>query len=258
MHSFGKAGPRALILAGIAGLALTGALAGCKMGSSSGKITVDEAAILAGAEKGDNWLSYGRTYDEQRFSPLEQVNADNAGKLGLAWYADLDTARGQESTPLAIDGILYTSTAWSMVKAYDGATGKLIWSYDPKVPRDHLVKACCDAVNRGVAAWGDKLFVGTLDGRLVALDRASGKVLWETRTVPQGSDYTITGAPRVVRGKVIIGNGGAEFSARGFVAAYDVNDGHQVWKFYTVPGDPSKPFEQTELAMAAKTWSGEY
>ncbi len=122
-----------------------------------------------------NWLSYGRTYSEQRFSPLSKINADNAKQLGLAWYADLDTNRGQQATPLVIDGVMYVSTAWSMVKAYDAASGKLLWSYDPEVPREYGVKACCDVVNRGVAAWQGKIYVGTLDGRLVALDARSGK-----------------------------------------------------------------------------------
>ena len=259
MREYAKSGAtRALWVGGLVASTAIALLASGAIGAGKHRITVDEAAIVASADKGDNWLTYGRTYDEQRFSPLTQVNADTVSKLGLAWYADLDTARGQESTPLAIDGILYTSTAWSMVKAFDATTGKMLWSYDPKVPRETLVKACCDAVNRGVAAWGNKLFVGTLDGRLVALDRGTGHVVWETRTTPEGSDYTITGAPRVVKGKVIIGNGGAEFSARGFVAAYDVDTGKQAWKFYTVPGDPSKPFEQPELERAAKTWSGKF
>lgn len=231
-------------------------LASCGQPSGSGPVKVDADTIASGTD-GD-WLSYGRTYDEQRFSPLADINDSNAGQLGLAWYADLDTARGQESTPLAIDGLLYTTTAWSMVKAYDGATGKPIWAYDPKVPRETVVKACCDAVNRGLAAWGDRLFVATLDARLVALDRKTGKVLWETRVAPADSNVTITGAPRVVKGKVIIGSGGAEYDVRGFVAAFDAETGKQAWKFYTVPGDPSKPFEQPELAEAAKTWSGNY
>lgn len=237
-----------------AGLAL--AIAGTIAAAPGPRGGITAQQIIA-ADPG-NWLTYNRTYDEQRFSPLDQIDADNAGQLGLAWYADLDTARGQEATPLAIDGVLYTTTAWSMVKAYDGTTGQLLWSYDPQVPRARLVKACCDAVNRGLAVWGNKLYVGTLDGRLIALDRRTGKVAWSTATVPADSDYTITGAPRAVRGKIIVGNGGAEFAARGFVAAYDAETGKRVWKFYTVPGDPKKPFEQPELARAAKTWTGRW
>jgi len=198
------------------------ALSACGKGTSQDAVTptstagVDAARIIAA--KPAEWLSTGRTYDEQRFSPLSAVNQDTVGKLGLAWSAEMDTNRGQEATPLFIDGTLYVSTAWSMVKAYDARSGKLLWSYDPQVPRETLVKACCDAVNRGVAAWGDKIFVGTLDGRLIAIDRKSGKPVWSKVTLDQTKNYTITGAPRVVNGMVVIGNGGAEFGARGYVA----------------------------------------
>jgi quinohemoprotein ethanol dehydrogenase len=157
-----------------------------------------------------NWITHGRTYDEQRFSPLSQINDKNVSRLGLAWFYDLDTHRGQESTPLVIDGVMYFSTAWSKVFAVNAATGALFWSYDPKVPPEWAVNACCDVVNRGVAAWNGKLFLGTLDGRLLALDAATGKPVWQTLTIDRNLRYTITGAPRVVKGKVIIGNGGAE------------------------------------------------
>ena len=217
---------------------------------------LDAARIVAGAP--GEWLSTGRTYDEQRFSPLTQLNAGNVASLGLAWSADLDTARGQEATPLMIDGALYVSTAWSMVKAYDARTGALLWSYDPQVPRETLVKACCDAVNRGVAAWGDRLFVGTLDGRLVALDRKTGKPVWSVVTLDPKGNATITGAPRVVDGMVVIGNGGAEFGARGYVTAYDVATGKQMWRFYTVPAQPGTETEPAYLKAAASTWFGEY
>jgi len=213
-------------------------------------------------ENGDgearNWLSYGRTYDEQRYSPLKQINADNATNLGLAWFADLDTNRGQEATPLVVDGVVYISTAWSMVKAYDGRTGKLLWSYDPVVPRELGVNACCDVVNRGVAAWNRKIFVATLDDRLVALDAATGKPVWSTITADASKAYTITQAPRVIKGRVIIGNSGGEYGARGYISAYDAETGKLDWRFFTVPGDPSKPFENEAMARAAKTWSGEW
>jgi quinohemoprotein ethanol dehydrogenase len=155
---------------------------------------VDAARLKSAASDTANWMSYGRTYDEQRFSPLTQVNSGNAGALSLAWYADFDTDRGQEATPLVIDGVLYVSTAWSMVKAYDAQTGKLLWSYDPQVPREWGVNACCDVVNRGVAVWRGKVFVGTLDGRLVAIDAATGRKAWETLTIDKTKPYTITGA----------------------------------------------------------------
>ena len=239
-------------------------LAACNIkgdGGSAGGGTVASTgvtdALIAQVPEGE-WLSYGRDYGEQRFSPLTQVNDSNVGQLGLAWFHDLETARGQEATPLMHDGTLYISTAWSMVKAFDAKTGALKWSYDPEVPRETLVRACCDAVNRGVALYGDKVFVGTLDGRLVALDQKTGQPVWSKVVVPNQQDYTITGAPRVVKGKVLIGSGGAEYKARGYIAAYDVNTGNEVWKFHTVPGNPADGFENKAMENAAKTWAGEW
>ena len=214
-------------------------------------------AMIADAAEGE-WLSYGRDYAEQRFSTLKQVNDGNVGQLGLAWSADLDTARGQEATPLMHDGVLYITTAWSMVKAYDAKTGALKWAYDPKVAREKLVDVCCDAVNRGVALYGDKVYVGTLDGRLIALDQKSGNVVWDKATIPEGSHMAITGAPRIVKGKVLIGSAGSEYFSRGYLAAFDAQTGDELWRFYTVPGDPSKPQEGKHLEAAAKTWSGDF
>ncbi len=219
---------------------------------------VDGARLLAANSDPGNWMSPGRTYDEQHFSPLQKVNADNVKQLGLAWFYDLDTAhRGQESTPLVIDGVMYVTSAWSKVFALNAKTGAPLWTFDPKVPGQAAINACCDVVNRGVAAWKGRVYVGTLDGRLIALDAASGNPAWEVKTVPEGGRYTITGAPRVVKGMVLIGNGGGEMGIRGYVTAYDAEDGKQLWRFYTVPGDPSKPFESPALEKAAKTWSGE-
>ncbi len=206
----------------------------------------------------DNWLSYGRTYDEQRFSPLTAINDGNVGQLGLAWSADLDTNRGQEATPLEVDGTLYVATAWSKVEAFDATTGKLKWAFDPKVPRETLAKLCCDAVSRGVAIYDGKIYAATNDGRLFALDAHTGKPVWSIRTFATNTNYTITGAPRIVKGKVLIGAGGAEYIARGFISAYDTATGKMAWRFYTVPGNPAKPFEQPALKMAAKTWGGKY
>ncbi|MFN3472767.1 MAG: PQQ-dependent dehydrogenase, methanol/ethanol family [Blastomonas sp.] len=241
------------------GAALALLVAACSGGDaqSDGKGTtgIDGARIIQA--DGAEWLSYGRTYDEQRFSPLDQINPGNIGELGLAWYADMDTTRGQEATPLVIDGKIYVTTAWSKVKAFDAANGKPLWDYDPKVPGETGVKACCDVVNRGLAAWGNMLFLGTLDGRLIALDRGTGREIWSTVTVDQGKSYTITGAPRVIDGMVIIGNGGAEFGVRGFVAAYDAATGKQLWKFYTVPDRPGAN-EAEYLKTAESTWNGEY
>jgi PQQ-dependent dehydrogenase (methanol/ethanol family) len=220
--------------------------------------SVDESRLLHADDEPGNWMSHGRTYSEQRFSPLKQINDQNVGQLGLAWYVDLDIRRGQEATPIVVDGVMYFSTAWSKVFAVNAATGEKLWSYDPKVPPEWAVNACCDVVNRGVAVWRGKVFVGTLDGRLVALDASTGKPLWETLTIDPINRYTITGAPRVVKGKVLIGNGGAEMGVRGYVSAYNADSGKLAWRFFTVPGDPSKPFESPALEKAAKTWSGEW
>jgi PQQ-dependent dehydrogenase (methanol/ethanol family) len=229
------------------------ALASCgEMGSGIGS---DD--LLNAGDDTSNWITHGRTYSEQRYSPLDLINEDNVSELGLAWYADMDTARGQEATPLVIDGKLYLTTAWSKVKAFDAATGAPLWEFDPEVPGETAVKACCDVVNRGLAAWGDKLYFGTLDGRLIALDRETGKVAWEKVTVDQSQSYTITGAPRIIDGKVLIGNGGAEFGVRGYIAAYDAKNGEELWRFYTVPDEPSED-DPEYLKAAAETWSGEW
>lgn len=232
---------------------------GCSevMGDSSGERGITAAALVGAGEDYANWITHGRTYSEQRFSPLDAINAENVGDLGLAWFADMDTARGQEATPLVMDGKLYLTTAWSKVKAFDAATGEPLWDYDPEVPGETGVKACCDVVNRGLAAWGDALFLGTLDGRLVSLDRDTGSVNWEVVTVDQEQSYTVTGAPRVIDGKVIIGNGGAEFGVRGYVAAYDANDGSELWRFYTVPEGTEDESAPEYLQEAAETWNTE-
>lgn len=218
---------------------------------------INAERLIKASTDGANWISYGRTYDEQRYSPLDQVNTTNVGTLGLAWSADMDTARGQEATPLIIDGKIYITTAWSKAKAYDAVTGKLLWEYDPEVPGETGVKACCDVVNRGFAAWGDKLYFGTLDGRLIALDRDTGKPAWSVVTVDQSKPYTITGAPRVIDGMVIIGNGGAEMGARGYITAYSADTGKELWRFYTVPDKPGAN-NATYLKAAEKTWKGEW
>ena len=219
---------------------------------------VDANRIDKADQDGANWLTYGRTYSEQRFSPLQKITAGNAAQLGLAWYADLDTERGQEATPLVIDGVMYVSTAWSLVKAFDAGSGALLWSYDPKVPRKLGVLGCCDVVNRGVAAWNGKIFVGTFDGRLVALDARTGKPVWSTLTVDTTKPYTITQAPRVIKGRVVIGNSGSEYGVRGYISAYDAETGKLAWRFYTVPGDPAHKAEDPILVEAAKTWQGQW
>ncbi|TWJ09245.1 PQQ-dependent dehydrogenase, methanol/ethanol family [Altererythrobacter ishigakiensis] len=233
------------------------ALAAALTLSACSESGVDGEALLNAGDDGANWITYGRTYDEQRFSPLDQINTANVGELGLAWFADMDTARGQEATPLVIDGKLYLTTAWSKVKAYDGVTGALLWEYDPEVPGETAVKACCDVVNRGLATWGDSLFLGTLDGRLVKLDRETGAVVWSKQTTDPEQSYTVTGAPRIIDGKVLIGNGGAEFGVRGYIAAYDAGSGEELWRFYTVPEGTEDETSPEYLQAAAKTWNTE-
>ena len=205
---------------------------------------------------------HGRTSGEQRFSPLTQIDGASVNRLGLAWYHEFDTDRGQEATPIEVGGRLYVSTAWSKVFAFDAASGKPIWAYDPEVAGQKGFDACCDVVNRGVAVDGGRVFVGTLDGRLVALDAASGKPLWSVQTTDRSKPYTITGAPRVVHGKVIIGNSGAEYGVRGYVSAYDAASGKLVWRFYTIPGDPAKGPDGAAsdpiMAKATASWSGHW
>lgn len=219
---------------------------------------VSQQRLLNAEADADNWLSHGRSYREQRFSPLTEINSDNAGTLGLAWYFETDTHLGLETTPLVIDGVMYFTGAWSTAYAIDAVSGELIWKFDPEVPRIKSVTACCGVVNRGLAAWEDKLYLGTVDGRLIAIEQATGKQVWSTQTTDPDQAYSITGAPRVAKGKVFIGNGGSEFGTRGYVSAYDANTGEQVWRFYTIPGNPADGFENEAMARAAETWNGQW
>jgi PQQ-dependent dehydrogenase (methanol/ethanol family) len=208
----------------------------------------------ADATPGD-WLSYGRTYGEQRYSPLKDINRDNVKDLGVAWEFRTNTIRGLESTPIVSGGIMFVTGSWSKVWALDAKTGRQLWFYDPEVPGQWGRYACCDVVNRGVAVWKGAVYVGTLDGRLVKLDARTGKPIWDINTIDRSRPYTITGAPRVVKGLVLIGNGGAEYGVRGYITAYDADTGRQVWRFYTVPGNPALPPEDKAMAVALKTWS---
>lgn len=222
---------------------------------------VDAARI--GNPAAGEWLSHGRTYDEQRYSPLERITDKNVAELGLAWSFDLGVPRGAEATPLVAGGVIYITEPWSVVQALDAKTGKPIWRYDPEVPREKAYDACCDVVNRGVALWGGSVFVGALDGRLIALDAKDGKVRWTAETFDPKTPRTITGAPRVVKGKVLIGHGGAEYGVRGYLSAYDAKTGTLAWRFYTVPGNPSAPADgaASDKVLAEKalpTWNGEW
>jgi len=239
------------------GLALFGAaaLASANEGAPRPPGWVDAERIARADLEPGSWLTHGRTYDEQRYSPLAQIDTSNVNELGLAFSYRTETVRGVEATPLVVDGTIYTTGSWSRVYAVDATTGEERWTYDPGVPRSKGRNACCDVVNRGVAAWQGRIYVGTIDGRLIALDAKTGKPVWDVLTVDPKWPYTITGAPRVVKGKVVIGNGGAELGVRGYFSAYDAETGELAWRFYTVPASREGPHEHPELEMAAATWS---
>ena len=222
---------------------------------------VNQNYIIENAKTGKDWPTHGFDYAETRFSPLSQISANNVEKLGLAWSYNLGSERGVEATPLVVDGVMYVTASWSIVHALDATTGKKLWTYDPEVPGEAGSRGCCDVVNRGVAVHYGNVYVASYDGRLIAIDAKTGEKVWETNTLPDNDmSYTITGAPRVVNGNVIIGNGGAEFGVRGYITAYDAKTGAQKWRWYTVPGNPNEPFENEAMARAAKTWdpSGKY
>ena len=242
-------------------IALAVGIAGCARGTRP-PVDADTARIAAADSEPGNWLTHGRTYGEQRFSPLRAINPRTVKGLGLAWSYDLQMNRGAEATPLVVDGVMYVTSAWSIVHAIDARTGRALWVHDPKVSREVGPKACCDVINRGVAVYGGRVFVGAIDGRLIALDAKTGAPVWEAVTVDQSQPYTITGAPRAANGLVYIGNGGAEYGVRGYVSAYDARTGALRWRFYTVPGNPAKGGDgaasDSIMPRAAATWTGEW
>jgi quinohemoprotein ethanol dehydrogenase len=210
-------------------------------------------------QPGRGWTKHGGDDAETYYSPLNRITNANVSRLAPAWTFDLGTQGNHEATPIVVDGVLYATGTWSNVFAVDARTGKEKWRWEPQLPTTGGPRLCCGPVNRGVAVENGKVFVGLLDARLVALDAQTGKPVWDVQTsIDLKESYSITGAPRVVKGKVIIGNGGAENAVRGYISAYDANTGKLAWRFFTVPGDPSQPFEHPELAMAAKTWTGEW
>ena len=222
------------------------------------EVNAERLLAANAAANAGQWMSHGRDYSEQRYSPLTKLSTDNVSQMGLAWFADFETRRGQESTPLVIDGVLYVTTAWSKLFAFEAKSGKALWAFDPKVPGEWAVNACCDVVNRGVAAWNGKVYLATIDGRLIAIDAATGKSVWDISTIDAGKPYAITGAPRVVKGKVLIGQGGSEFAQRGYLSSYDAETGKLDWRWFVVPGNPADGFENKQMEMAAKTWRGEW
>lgn len=218
-------------------------------------MAVNSKSIEANTATSENWPTVGLDYSEDRFSRLTQINTDTVKNLGLVWTVSLNAYRGVEATPIVVGGIMYVTAPWSIVHAIDIRTGKEIWTYDPKVPRTDGAKACCDVVNRGVAVYEGKVFVASFDGRLIALNSATGEKIWEIDTISDHTHvYSITDAPRVINGRVLIGNGGAEYGTRNYISAYDTHTGALDWRWYTVPGDPSKPYENASMAAAAKTW----
>jgi len=241
-------------------------LGGCTSESTSkstsksvARAEVDDARLRAAGADSANWLMYGRTHDDHRFSTLTQVNERTVGQLALAWSEELTSTRGLEATPLVDDGVMYTTGVWSVVYALDARTGATRWTYDPKVNRTRTAFfLCCDAVNRGAALYKGKVYIAANDGRLIALDAKTGTPAWSTMTVDTTKPYAITGYPRIANGMVLIGNAGAEFAVRGYVTAYDAESGAQRWRTYTVPGDPAQPFESKALETAAKSWDGEW
>jgi quinohemoprotein ethanol dehydrogenase len=220
---------------------------------------VDDAALRNASKSGEEWLTYGRDPGETRYSPLNLINTSNVSRLGLKWSYDLGVGGGnQEATPLVRNGILYGITNWSVVFAVDARTGKQLWRWDPEVNQAAVFpKICCGVVHRGLATYQNLIIAPIIDGRLQALDADTGKVVWEARVAYPQDNYTVTMAPRIAKGKVIVGVSGSEYPVRGFFAAFDALTGHFAWKFYTVPGDPSKPFENAAMKAAAATWDPE-
>lgn len=234
--------------------------------------SVDHKA-LKNAAKSEEWLSNGHDLGNNRYSPLKQIDTTSVKRLGLAWSYDTESSFGTvETTPIVSNGILYGTAPWSVVYALDVKTGKEVWRWDPKIPHQNFPpgtvgkadkvrtgpSVCCGPANRGVAIYDGTIYVGTLEAKLVALDAKTGKEVWSVQTADQDKDYSVTGAPIIADGKVIIGNAGGEYSVRGYVSAYDPETGKMIWRFHTVPGDPSKPFENKAMEVAAKTWTGEW
>jgi quinohemoprotein ethanol dehydrogenase len=211
------------------------------------------AAALSAAE--ENGRLEG-AQDNQRFAPLDQINERTVRRLGLVWSQELGTSRGLEATPIVENGVIYATGSWSVAYAIDARSGKLNWTYDPRVSREKAYFYCCDVVNRGVALHNRKVYLATLDGRLVALNQDTGTPLWSVQTTDPAKAYSITAAPLVAGNRVIIGNAGSEYGVRGYITAYDADTGKLIWRFYTVPGNPNHRFESKALEVAAKTWHG--
>jgi quinohemoprotein ethanol dehydrogenase len=221
---------------------------------------IDSERLLGRDDQPENWLTLGGNYQMQHYSPLSKINQENVSQLGFAWEYDASSRRGrvqrgQEATPIVVDGIMYTSGPWGTVYALDAKTGAELWRYDPEVDGNYARRACCDVVNRGVAVWKGKVYVGVLDGYLVCMDSETGKILWRVDTITDRERaYTITSPPQVAGDVVVIGNSGGEFGVRGYITAYELETGKLAWRFFIVPGDPKNGYEHPEMEEAAKTW----
>ena len=240
-------------------LAILTSLLACNPEPSTQKQTqapghITQSRLLNIESEPGSWLTGGRDYQQSYYSPLTQINKNNVEQLGFAWEYPIDTSSGFEATPIVVDGRLYSSGPKGAVYALDAKTGAELWHFQPKIDEDVLRNACCGIVNRGVAVWQGRVYVGSVDGHLYALNASDGTIAWRVDTINDRSrGYTITGAPYIAKDVVVIGNSGAEFDARGYFTAYDVATGEERWRFFTVPGHPDKGFEHPELAMAAKT-----
>jgi quinohemoprotein ethanol dehydrogenase len=244
-------------------LVVAGGLAACTKApdkaAAAPAASIDRTRLLAVDNDPGAWLTTGRDFGKTHYSPLDSINEQTVSRLGFAWQLETGTNRGMEATPIVIDGVMYTSGVAGRVYALDAASGKVLWQFEPQINGKALRGSCCDMVNRGVAVWQGKVYVAAIDGVLYALDAASGKELWRADTVDDKQrGYSVTGAPEIAGKVVVIGNGGSEFDARGYVTAYDLETGKQAWRFYVVPGDPKKPFEHPELELAAKTWDPDW
>ena len=247
--------PLAAMFFAFAGSGGTDALVNAQENNAAKYGQIDRQRLLTADQHPEDWLTMGRDFGKGYFSPLTQINKTTVDRLGFAWDYDTRTNRGLEATPIVIDGVMYTSGSTGKAYALDAKTGKELWKFDPKADLQVNRRNCCDEVNRGVAVWKGKVYVVSLDGRLFALNAATGAVVWQTDTIiDKTRGYSVTGAPEIAGRVVVIGNAGADADARGYVTAYDLDTGKQVWRFFTVPGDPSKPFENPALKMASTTW----
>ena len=237
--------------------ALTVMGAFCGVCAFCGAATRPEAQYVDAAS-GTDWPGFGRTYGEQHFSPLNQIDSHSIGRLGLAWYIDLPPGNAA-TEPVEVGGVLYYAQGLSVIHAVDAASGKELWRYDPQAGEQAGLGLRFSWGGHGLCSWNGKVYIGTPDGRLLALDGKTGKLVWSVQDAIKGGGQFINAAPRALGGKIIVGQGGGDFSfARGYTTAYDAETGKQLWRFYTVPGDPAKGFENKAMAMAAKTWTGQW